>query len=61
MGPFGLGNGAFGCYMIDLLVIVSALSLGIKIGVGTSDNYEQCAMGGEGVGLLRRLLDLWRS
>jgi hypothetical protein len=47
--------------MIDLLVIVSALSLGIKIGVGTSDNYEQCAVGGEGVGLLRRLLDLWRS
>jgi hypothetical protein len=31
MGPFGLDNGAFDNYMIDLPVIVSALSLGISV------------------------------
>jgi hypothetical protein len=60
MGPFGLVNGAFDIYMIDLPVIVSVLSLGIKIDVGTPVNCEDCVVGGESVGLLRRLLDLWR-
>jgi hypothetical protein len=38
MAPFGLGNGTFDNYVIDLLVIVSAVSLGIKIGVRTSED-----------------------
>jgi hypothetical protein len=59
VGPFGLGNGAFDNNVIDLPVIVSALSLGIKIGVGASSDYEYCVMGGEGIGLLQRFLD-WR-
>jgi hypothetical protein len=54
MGPFGLGNGAFDSCMIDLSVIVSTLSLGIEIGVGASGNYEDCAIGGEGIELLWR-------
>jgi hypothetical protein len=59
MGPFGLGNGAFDIYMIDLSVIVSTLSLGINIIVRTSGDCEDCVMGRESVGLLRRLLDFW--
>jgi hypothetical protein len=58
MGPLGLGNVAFDSYMIDLPVIVYALSLGIKISVGTPGNCEDCAVGGEGVRLWRRLLGL---
>jgi hypothetical protein len=38
MGPFGLGNGTFDSYVIDLLVIVSVVSHGIKIGVRTSED-----------------------
>jgi hypothetical protein len=34
--------------MIYFSVVVSALSLGVKAGVGTSGNSEDCAMGGEG-------------
>jgi hypothetical protein len=52
--PFGLGNRTFDNIVIDLPIIVTALSHGVKIGVGTSSNCEDCAMGGEGVGLLRR-------
>jgi hypothetical protein len=52
MRQFGLGNGAFDNYMIDLPVIVSTLSLGVEIGIGTSSNCEDCALGGEGVRLL---------
>jgi hypothetical protein len=59
VGPFGLGNGGFNSYVIDLNVVVSVLSLGIKIGVGTSRNCEDCAVGREGIELLWRLLDLW--
>jgi hypothetical protein len=61
MEPLGLGNGAFDIYMIDLPIIVSALSFRIQIGVGTPGNYKDCVMGGEGVGLLWRLLDLRRG
>jgi hypothetical protein len=56
MGLFGLGNGAFDNYMIDLSLIVYALSLGIKIGVRTSGDCEDCVMGGDSVGLLWRAL-----
>jgi hypothetical protein len=59
--PFGLGDGTFDNNMIDLPVIVVALSLDVEIGVGISGNCEDCAMGGEGIGLLRRFMDLrWR-
>jgi hypothetical protein len=59
--PFGLGNMTFNNDVIDLPVIIVMLSLGVKIGVGTSSNCEDCAMGGKIVSLLRRLLNLrWR-
>jgi hypothetical protein len=32
--------------MTDLLIIVSVLSLGVKIGVGISGDYKDCSMGG---------------
>jgi hypothetical protein len=46
---FGLW--AFDSDMIDLSVIV-LLPLGIKISVRASDNCEDCAVDGEGIGLL---------
>jgi hypothetical protein len=58
MGSFGSGDGAFNSYMVDLLVIVSALSLGTKISVRTSSDCEDCSMGRESVKFLQRLLDL---
>jgi hypothetical protein len=58
VGPFDLADRAFDSNVIDLPVIVSALSLGIKIGVRTSGDCEDCVVGGEGVGLLQRFLDL---
>jgi hypothetical protein len=57
--PFGLGNRAFDSYVVYFSVLVSALSLGVKVGIGVSSNCENCAMGGEGFGLLQGLLDLW--
>jgi hypothetical protein len=42
--PLGMGNGAFDTYVIYFSVIVPALSLGVKVGIGTSDNCEDCAM-----------------
>jgi hypothetical protein len=61
VGPFGLGNKTFDNDVIDLPIIIVVLSLNVKIGVGTSGNCEDCAMGGEIVNLLRRFLDLrWR-
>jgi hypothetical protein len=54
-----MSNGAFNSYMI-YFVVISMLSLGVKVGVGTSGNCENCAMGGERIGLLQSLLDLWR-
>jgi hypothetical protein len=61
VGPFGLGYGTFYNYMIDLSVVVYTLSFGIKISVWTTDDCEDCAMGGECIGLLWILLNLrWR-
>jgi hypothetical protein len=61
VGPFGLGTRTFDSNTIDLPVVVSALSLGIKISLGTFGNCEDCVMGGQGISLLWRLLDLrWR-
>jgi hypothetical protein len=47
VGPFGLSNGTFDSDVIDLPVIIMMLSLGIKVGIGTSGNCEDCAMGGK--------------
>jgi hypothetical protein len=55
VGPFGLCNWTFDNYMVNLSIVISALSLGVKIGIGTSCNCENCVMGGEGIELLRRL------
>jgi hypothetical protein len=48
MRPLGLGNGAFNSYVIYFYVIVLAMSLGVKVGIGTSSNYKDCAMCWEG-------------
>jgi hypothetical protein len=56
VGPFGLSNGTFDNDMINMHVIVTMMSLGVEVDVGTSGNCEDCAMGWEGVDLLRRFL-----
>jgi hypothetical protein len=56
--PFDFDGRAFDSHMIDLSVIVALLSLVFKVGIGASDDGEDCAMGGEVVALLRRLTDL---
>jgi hypothetical protein len=53
--PLCFDHGAFDGHMIDLVVIVSSLSFVLKISVGASDDGMDCAMGGEIVGLVRRL------
>jgi hypothetical protein len=61
VGLFGLSNGTFNSDVIDLPVKITMLSLGVEVGVGTSGNCDDCAMGREGAGLLRRFLYLrWR-
>jgi hypothetical protein len=52
VGPFGLSDGAFDSYMIYFSIVISVLSLGVKIDVGTSSNCEDCVVGGEGFELL---------
>jgi hypothetical protein len=59
VGPLGLGDRAFDNDMVNRPVIVSTMSLGIKIYIGASGNCQDCAMGGENVDLLRTFLDLW--
>jgi hypothetical protein len=46
--------------MVDLAIIVSVLLLYLKIGIGASDDYKDCAMSWESFILLLALLDLWR-
>jgi hypothetical protein len=58
--PLGLGNGAFDNYVIYFSVIVLAMLLGVKVSVGTSGNYKDCAMGWKGFVLLLGFLGLWR-
>jgi hypothetical protein len=58
--PLGLGNGAFDSYVIYFSVIVPALSLGVKISIGTSGNYKDCVISWEGFILLRGFLGLWQ-
>jgi hypothetical protein len=59
VGPFGLSDGTLDNYVIYFSVVISALPLGIEVGVGISDNCENCKMGGKGDSLLWRLFDLW--
>jgi hypothetical protein len=42
MGPFGFGDGTFDSNMIDLPIVVSALSLCVKGSVGTFGDFEDC-------------------
>jgi hypothetical protein len=56
--PLSLGDGAFNGYMIYFFVVVSALSLGVKVGVSASGDYKDCAMSWEGFSLLLVLLEL---
>jgi hypothetical protein len=58
--PLGLGNGAFDSYMIYLSVIVLALSLAVKVSIGTSGKCKDCATGWEGFVWLLGFLGLWR-
>jgi hypothetical protein len=58
--PLGLGNVAFDSYVIYFSVIVRALSLGVKVDIGTFGNCKDCAMGWEGFVLLLGLLGLWQ-
>jgi hypothetical protein len=60
VGPFDLSDGAFDNYVVYFSVVISALPISVKICIGTSSNCEVCAMGGEGISLLRGLLDLRR-
>jgi hypothetical protein len=60
MRPLGMGDWAFDNYVIYFSEIVSALSLGIKIGIGAPDDYKDCVVSWEGFGLLLGFLDLWR-
>jgi hypothetical protein len=58
MGPLGLGDETFDNNMIDLSIVISSLPLVIEISVGTSGDCKNCEVGGEAIGLLRRLADL---
>jgi hypothetical protein len=47
--------------MINLPLIITTLSLGVKIGIGTSGNCKDCDVCGESVNLLQMFLNLrWR-
>jgi hypothetical protein len=59
--PLGLGDEAFNSYMIYFSVIISALSLGVKIGIGAPSDYKDCDVSWESFILLLWLLDLWWS
>jgi hypothetical protein len=60
VGPFGLSNGAFDSYMIDLSIIVSQFLLGVEIGVRTSCDSKNGVVGGLSIGLLWKIMNLWR-
>jgi hypothetical protein len=57
--PLGLGNGALDSYMIYFSVIVLALLLGVKVGIGTSGDCKDCDMGWKGFIWLLGFLGLW--
>jgi hypothetical protein len=55
--PLGLSDGAFDGYMVYFSVVIYALSLSVKIGVGSSGDCEDCGMSGKGVVLLLGFLN----
>jgi hypothetical protein len=57
--PLGLSDGAFYDFMVYFLVVISTLPLGVKVGVGTSGDCEDCTMGGEDIILLLGFSNLW--
>jgi hypothetical protein len=59
MRPFGMDNRAFDNYMIYFSVIVSTLSLGVKLDIGAPSDCKDCAMSWESFILLLGFLDLW--
>jgi hypothetical protein len=47
--------------VINLPVIITTMSFGVEVGVGTSGDCTNCDVCGESIGLLQRFLDLrWR-
>jgi hypothetical protein len=46
--------------MVYFPVGISTLPLGVKIGIGTFGDCEDCTIGREGIILLLGFLDLWR-
>jgi hypothetical protein len=58
--PFGLGDGAFDSCMLYFSIVISTLSLGVKIDIGASGDCKDCAMSWESFILLSGFLDLWR-
>jgi hypothetical protein len=56
VGPHGFRDGAFNSYIVYFRVVIIVLPFSIKIYIGTSGNGEDCAVGGEGIGLLRGAL-----
>jgi hypothetical protein len=61
VGPFSLGNRTFDDNMVDLVIIVSALPLGIKVSITAPSDCKYCAVRWKSFGLLLGFLDLWRT
>jgi hypothetical protein len=59
VGPFCLGNRTFDDVVVDLMIIISAMSFGFKIGIGASSDCADHVMGWESFDLLLGFLDLW--
>jgi hypothetical protein len=55
MEPFGFDDRTFDSHVIDLSIVVSLLPLVLKVGIGASDDSEDCDMGGKVIALLWRL------
>jgi hypothetical protein len=58
--PLGLGYRAFDSYVIYFSVIVSVLSLGVKISIGDSGDCKDCATNWESFILFLGFLNLWQ-
>jgi hypothetical protein len=59
VGPLGLSDGAFDDYMVYFPIVISVLPLGVKAGVGSSSDCEDCTVSEEGIILLLGFLNLW--
>jgi hypothetical protein len=61
VGPFSFGDGAFDNHVIDLSIVVSLLSLIVKVGIRASGNGEDCVVGWKVVTLLQRLAEMGKG